>query len=307
MKNKIFENGLYIVLVILFILLSLVFVKEYVSNEKRKYEEHNDFTRGDIVMTLSYHKDQTLQYHAIRHVQLYTDEEKTSKGDLVYDFASYEFVPILNYLNRTSENNQLIDSFSGIMEFLLDFNSATIGVAEDVFIKQPSGKYYIYKNGTYTYETKKEVISKNAFKKMYQEYLETINFENVEENFINGLIENKDISTKYTYNEIKKNVLSNYDKFYAANEDVIISIISKDLERFVKFLYTDYLFIDRDNNDKRYLLKDVDTELLEVSFKFKEGDRIYYASSKYYTHNYVLDIYDVWEQLREKGYPMLYS
>ena len=142
---------------------------------------------------------------------------------------------------------------------------------------------------------------------MYKEYLETINYNDTEENFINKLLKNKDISSKYTYKEIEKSIQSNYNKFYKENEQVIISVISSDLDDFVKFLYTDYMFIDELNNDKRYLLKDVETDTLEVSFKYTKGDRIHNSASKYYTHNYVLDIYDIWNQLEEKGYPMLYS
>lgn len=307
MKKKTLNDKLYIVLVILFVLLSSVFIREYINKEKKEYDGYNDFSRADIVMTLSYNKDAVLQFHAIRYVQLFSDCKKTSKGDLVYDFATYDFIPILNYLNESNESEKLVTSFSGIMQFLVDYNSATIAAAEDMLVEQPNGRYFKYENKKYIYETKKEVISKKAFIKMYKEYLETINYNDTEENFINKLLKNKDISSKYTYKEIEKSIQSNYNKFYKENEQVIISVISSDLDDFVKFLYTDYMFIDELNNDKRYLLKDVETDTLEVSFKFTKGDRIHNSASKYYTHNYVLDIYDVWEQLREKGYPMLYS
>lgn len=307
MKKKIIDNVLYIILILLFVLLAMVFLKEYIDKEMKQYEGYGDFSRADIVMTLSYNKSSVIQYHAIRYVQSFTTGDKISKGDMVYDFASYDFIPILNYLNESSENKQLIDSFSGIMEFMLDYNSATIGIAEDVLVKQENGKYYTHKKDIYTYETKKEVISKKAFIKMYKEYLETTNYKDVEENFINQLLKNREISSKYTYSEIKKYIYTDYNKFYKENENLIITTISKDLEKFVDFLYTDYIFIDEDGNDKRYLLKDIDTEILEVSFKFTESDRIHNRASKYYTHLYILDIDDVWKQLKEKGYPILYT
>ena len=110
--------------------------------------------------------------------------------------------PILNYLNESNESENLVNPFSGIMQFLVDYNSATIGVAEDMLVEQPNGRYFKYENNKYIYEIKKEVSSKKAFIKMYIEYLETINYDNVEENFINQLLKNKDISSKYTYKEI---------------------------------------------------------------------------------------------------------
>lgn len=235
MKKKIINNILYIILTILFVLLAFFFLKEYIDNERKQYEAYSDFSRGDIVMTLSYNKASEIYYHAIRYVQQFTNEKKISKGDLVYDFASYDFIPILNYLNKKTENERLINSFSGIMNFLLDYNSATIGLAEDVLVEQENGKYYIYKNNIYIYETKKEVISKMAFQKIYKEYLEKNNCLSVEENLVKRLFANKEINSNYTYNEIEKNIISNYSNFYKNNEEIIVSAISDDLEKFVDF------------------------------------------------------------------------
>lgn len=307
MKKKFKNNISYIILIILFVLLLLFFIKEYIDNEKQQYTNFNDMTRGDIVMSLSYNKDNVVYYDYLRYVQMFTNDKKISKGDLIYDFATYEFVPILNYLNKKNENEELVNSFSEIMEFLVDFNSATIGFAEDIFVVQPDGKYYTYEDGIYTYNVSKEVVSKNAFIKMYNEYLETINCKSDEKNFINQLLKIDKINSKYTYSQLTEIISNDYNKFYKDNENEIIKVISNDLSMFAKFLYTDYIFIDRDNNDKRYLLKDVETDLLEVSFDFTEGDRIYERTSKYFTHNYILDINDVWEQLKEKGYPKLYT
>lgn len=307
MKKKFKNNISYIILIILFVLLLLFFIKEYIDNEKQQYTNFNDMTRGDIVMGLSYNKHHIIYYDYLRYVQMFTNDKKISKGDLIYDFATYEFVPILNYLNKKNENEELVNSFSEIMEFLEDFNSATIGFAEDIFVVQPDGKYYTYEDGIYTYNTSKEVVSKNAFIKMYNEYLETINCKSVEKNFINQLLKIDRINSKYTYSQLTEIISTDYNKFYEDNENEIIKVISNDLSMFAKFLYTDYIFIDRDNNDKRYLLKDVETDLLEISFNFTEGDRIYEQTSKYFTHNYILDINNVWEQLKEKGYPKLYT
>ena len=307
MKKKFKNNISYIILIILFVLLLLFFIKEYIDNEKQQYTNFNDMTRGDIVMSLSYNKDNVVYYDYLRYVQMFTNDKKISKGDLIYDFATYEFVPILNYLNKKNENEELVNSFSEIMEFLVDFNSATIGFAEDIFVVQPDGKYYTYEDGIYTYNVSKEVVSKNAFIKMYNEYLETINCKNVEKNFMNQLLKIDKINSKYTYSQLTEIISNDYNKFYKDNENEIIKVISNDLSMFAKFLYTDYIFIDRDNNDKRYLLKDVETDLLEISFNFTEGDRIYEWNSKYFTHNYILDINNVWEQLKDKGYPKLYT
>ena len=97
---------------------------------------------------------------------------------------------------------------------------------------------------------------------------------------MNQLLKIDKINSKYTYSQLTEIISNDYNKFYKDNENEIIKVISNDLSMFAKFLYTDYIFIDRDNNDKRYLLKDVETDLLEISFNFTEGDRIQECANK---------------------------
>lgn len=307
MKRRVIEKSTSIILITLFIIVSGYFVLEYIKIEHNEYKKYNDLTRADIVMSLSYNKDKVNQFYAIRQVQSMNSDDKLSKGDIVYDFSKYNLVPVLNYLEKKSEDVLLIESFERVMDFLADYNSATIFMAEKIFVEQKNGEFYILKNDIYTYKIEKDVISREGFNKIYYEYLEKLGEKDIIEHFIKILNENNILKSIYSYNDIRMNVKTNYKNFYINNENEIIKVISEDLNNFVDFLYTDYIFIDKENNDKRILLKPIPTEKMSLNFNFKKGDRIYLSSTKYFSHMFILDINDVWQQLAEKGYPKIYS
>lgn len=309
MKNKITNNLPKIILIFLFLPLLAYFVKDYIKNEIKQYELYNDFTRANIVMTLSFNKDHVLQFDAIRYVQLFNDDKKLSKGDLIYDFSNYSILPILDYQKKVSENEELILSFSDFLDFLADYNMATINDRENILVRQENGKYYNYDKKTeiYTYYIKKNIIDKNTFNKIYVEYLKTKKYNDIQSYFINEIYCNDIIKNKYTYRELKNIIINKYDEFYKKNEDIIVNIIAQDIKSFSEYLYNNYIFIDENNGGNIYLKQEISTSNLELSFKFKKGDRIYNSASKYYTNIYELDINDVWNQLSEKGYPKLYS
>lgn len=299
------NNWIKIILVIMIIIIIKFYLISYYNQEKKEYLLYNDYTRADMVMTLTYNKN--FQFYATRKVQSLNSDIKLTAGDLIYDFAQYEFLPILNYLNSPSENEKLKNSFTTFLTFLSDYYYATIGYSENILVRQSNGKYYTLKNGVYIYNTKMNVIGKKGLNSVYNEYLISNGHKNIEQNFLENLYSVNTIKKEYTYNEMKDMISNNYNEFYSRNEKEIIEVISSDLKRFNKYLYTHYIFIDADNNDAVILLKEINTEPLELTFKFKTYDRIYSSISKYYTHTYTLDINDVWEQLKEKGYPKIYS
>ena len=98
-----------------------------------------------------------------------------------------------------------------------------------------------------------------------------------------------------------------YKIFYYGNEKEILEVITEDLENFIKYIYTYYIYLDTSNNDNLVLLKEIATEPIELEFNLTVADRIYNSVSKYYKYSYKLDINDVWEQLEKKGYPKIYS
>ena len=295
-----------IVALIIIILICSFFIKNYVSNEVKQYKIYNDYTRGNQVMTLSFNKNLDVQYLNIRLVESTNSDKKISREDLIYDFSLYEIIPILNYLNDNNLNDSLISSFTQLTDFISNFNMATIGNRENIFITQPDGNYYVYQNNEYKYYVEKKVITKKAFNKMYNEYLSTINEMNVTTNFINKLLNYFEIKNNYSSKSLNNKIKNDYSKFYDSNNETIQNVIASDLANFVNYLNSTYLEIDNNGNIAPTLKLPIETENINLTFCFKKLDRIYVPSSKYYTFSYQLDIINVWNQLKNLNYPMLY-
>lgn len=296
----------FIGLIFIIVLLCIFFAKNYISNEINQYKLYNDYTRANQVMTLSFNKNFDIQFTNIRLIQSSNYDKKISRGDLIYDFAYYDMIPILNYLEEPSEDESLINSFSLFTEFLANFNMATIGNRENIFKKGDNGSYYIYKDNKYIYRVEKQIISKETFNKLYKQYLHTINQSTTLNNFINKIYKEKEINSKYSYKLLNNKVKNDYTKFYEENKEIIIRVISSDLKEFVNYLNT-FIEVDKLGNNTPVLKSKIDTETLKLEFSFIKLDRIYVPYSKYYLFSYQLDISSVWKQLKELGYPMIYS
>lgn len=302
LKNNLFKIALISVILIIF----LFYLSSYYKKEKNEYISYNDFTRADIVMTLTYNKN--FQFYTTRYVQSMNIDKKVSKGDLIYDFAQYKFIPILNYLNSSTENEDLIENFSKFLSFLSDYNFLTIGLRENILVRQSNGKYYTIEEDIYRYYVKMNVIGKEGLNTAYNEYLKNKGYKSVDENFIEKLYRLDVIKKEYSYNELIKEISENYDDFYNRNDDEILKVITLDLKEFNQYLYTYYIYLGEDQgNTTIKLLKEIRTEPIELTFDFKVYDRIYSSIDKHYSHTYILDINDVWEQLEKKGYPKIYS
>ena len=202
-KNNLFKIGLTLVILIIV----SFYILSYYNKEKNEYISYNDFTRADIVMTLTYNKD--FQFYTTRYVQSLNGDKKLSKGDLIYDFAQYEFIPILNYLDSPTEKTNLTETFSKFLSFLSDYNFLTIGFRENILVRQPNGEYYTYENGIYRYYVKMNVIGKKGLNSVYNEYLKSKGYSNVEENFIKKLYSLEIIRKEYNYNELIKEISKN--------------------------------------------------------------------------------------------------
>lgn len=295
-------------LIIIFGLFVIFFSQKYISNEIEQYKLYNDFTRGSQVMAMAYNKNFDIQYPLIRSIQASNISEKETKGSLIYDFANHDIIPILNYLNSESVNENLIDSFSDITNFFANYNVVMMPIRENVLVHLDGNNYYTYENGVYTYKIKKKVIKKEFFQKTYNQYLKSINENNLQENFIDNLYKSSDIKNSYTYDTLVSNVKNNYEQFYKRNEDIIVDIIASDLKNFNNYINEKVIYIPEDSFPSlRIDEKDIETEEIEIYYKFTELDRIYSPVSKYYTHSFQLDIDDVWKQIDDLGYPKLYN
>jgi len=300
------NNYIKLFFVIICIIIICFYTYNYIFEEKEQYIGYNDYYRADYVMTLTYNKN--FQFYTTRQIQALNSDKKISEGELIYDYSQYNLLPMLKYLNEISENKNLIDNFTNFLKFWSDYNYLTIGLSENIFVKQSNGKYYKKIDDIYRYYVELPVFSKKGLNKVYNEYLKMNGYTSVEDKFLKDLYKHPIISEEYTYSKYIEEVSFNYDSFYSRNKEEILDILAKDLENFNKFLYTNYIYFDENNyNTKLELLKTIDTETIQLTFDFKKYERIYSSIDKHYTHSYVLDINDVWEQLEKKGYPKIYS
>lgn len=307
------RNNFKILLIIIpmFLLILGYIVYNVYINEKEQYRFRNDFERASVAMLLSYNKEFDLFYPTLRKAQSKTIERKSSESELIYDFAQSDMIPILDFLLKENDSQELIDAFSQVGNLISDFFGVTIGLRENIFIRQSNGHYYTENNGVYTYHTHKNVITRKGFKNMYSEYLKSIKQASTSDNFANRLRQISKISKHYSLKEIKYLINHNYKEFYADYEEEIAKVIADDINDFYEFAAWEYFYIeDPERPGKRKLVdklkKPIDSEEIFINFHFTKFERYYSSISKYDNYDYLLDIEDLFKQIEALNYPKIY-
>ncbi len=295
---------------ILILILGYILYNAHI-NEKEQYRSRNDFARASVAMLLSNNKEFELFYPALRIAQSKTTEHKFSEAELIYDFAQGDMIPILDFLLKENNSEDLINVFSELGYLMSDFYFLTLGVRENIFIRQSNGYYYTENDGVYTYYTRKQVITRTGFKNMYSNYLKSIKQTSALDNFANRLKQISKISKHYSLKEIKYLINHNYKDFYADYEDEIVKVIAEDLNDFCEFASWEYFWIeDPDRPGKRKLAdklkKPIDSEEIFINFHFTKFERYYSPISKYDNYDYLLDIEDLFNQIEALNYPKIY-
>lgn len=298
------------------IIIFSLFVVRYIKDENTQYELYADYNRASIAMVLNFVKDFNSQYEEIRYQQRYVpDRTPISKETLIFDFASYKFVPILDYLYEPVENEELFSKFSKIIEFTGVYNSINFENSEDIFVRQKNNKYYIEKDNKYIYTVKKKVITKDEFNKLYFEY---IKYQDIESYFASKLITIPKINSQYNTVTLKEAIATNYKLLYTENKNDIINIIINDLDGFGKHLFSfvelpkDYIStstyteVNSDKN-KTKLNLEIKGEKISINYEFSKVQRLYNEPTKYSLWLYSLNLDNIWHQLESEGYPMLYQ
>lgn len=305
-KNTKKENKFLIfILIIIIFCLCLFFLIKYITKEIEEYKLYDDYTKANQVMLLSFNKNFDIFFTSIRAIQASNYDKKLSKGDIIFDFANYHMIPILDYMKKPTNNEILITNFSLFTDFLANYNMATIDNRENILIKQKNNTYYVYKNKKYKYSIKKEVISREALEELYNQYLESIKELNVSSNFINRLLKETKISKKYTYHTLLSKINKEYLEFYQEYEELVLDVIGKDIGDFVDYL-SYIVVVDPERKSPPVLTKKLQTKTLRLDFEFTRLDRIYVPYSKYYKYSYQLNLNSIWEQLKQQEFPMLY-
>lgn len=304
-KFNIKDKIIVIIFIILCLTIGCFFINNYLKEEISNYELYADYTMASKAMTLSFNKSFDLQYMTLRNEMSISKGKKYSKGELIYDFAQHHFIPILNYLKEVEENENLYDSFGLILQFIEDFNLANYKDREKIIVPQSEDLYYIKENNIYKYKIRIKYINLDEFNRLYNEYIQDVN---IDDYFINKLYQY--LKRDYTYNDLKKEVTNNYEKIYKEYKDIIIQILSKDLEKFDEYLLDNYLYIPLDEEGNRIgfpsIIKEINTSEKVIYYNFKRKGRIYNSVSKYYRYEYELNFEDIYNQLKEYNLPLLY-
>ena len=95
------SNIRYVVcLFILFLFISSIFLVNYVNKEIKMYKKYDNFVRVSDVLMMSFNKNFSIFTSTLRKHEAYTDIDKTTQGDIIYDFSKYDMIPILSFLYK---------------------------------------------------------------------------------------------------------------------------------------------------------------------------------------------------------------
>lgn len=302
-KNKIYLGILLGLILVLFSYLLIDFIKL----EIERYKSSDNSTRLNDVLLATFNKDIKIQRDVINEHQVYTNDKRIYMSDLIYDFAKFEYIPILNYLNDKSESENLINGFNNLGDFITDFHITQFKNREDIVEKNSDGTWFKKDDNKYTYIVKKTYIGKEEFNRIYLEYLNNLKYNSVEDYFIDNIY--KILKGNYNYDELRNKITNNYDNFYKENQDEIITIISEDITNFADYCKDNYIKKIYDKNGDyigRELIKDIDIKEMKIEYVFTRVGRVHESFDKYRVYSYQLDLNHLWEQLDEMNLPMFY-
>ena len=274
------------------------FFSSYIKEEMQNYKDYEIFSMASDTMLLTFNKNLDTQYSKIRYFQSMNNSKKMQYKDLIENFAQSDMIPSLSYLLYYEEQENIKESFSELCEFIENFNTALLENREKVFTHFDDGKErYTYDNSIFTFYVSKPVITKSSWKKLYNKYLLSIGYENIETYYAryNNFSEKQMQSLK-----------KDYKTFYKKHKTEIVNFIAKDLSNFIDYLKQNYLYTNRETFEAPKILNNIEIEVLELKYKFEKNDRIFNSASKYYKYNYTLDLELLWSELATKNFPILY-
>ncbi len=264
----------------------------YLNHEKEQMAIYSDYSQGASVLHLSFVKDFDSQFQMIRNHQQFLKEPPITRSELLFDFSSYNIIPSLKYYVKPVDHSELFKSFSKVLEILSTVALDGLESNEEIFSRRgKESVYYIIKEGKYVYPVKKKVLTKKGFQMLYNDYT---NGNSLENHFATLLLKNEFVYKNYTRQELMKTLKSHYESFYLLYHEIILDTLAKDLQGFADYL------------QKVENINELDTEVIELSYRFSKVQR-YYSGIQYYQWEYCLDLNYLWAQLKELGYPKLYQ
>lgn len=301
-KIKFLTRISFVLLIVCFLLFIGTISYGYFHKQFNQNYVNNEASRTWTILKLSFHKNLVIQLEAINEIQRNNHRDLETKESLLYDFAQFHFIPILDYLEAEENNKNLIQGFSNIMDFMANYNCLTNRSRESIFIKQKNNSYYSYNHGAYIFNIEKKVIDKSFFQQSYYEYLNLQNKNTVKDHFLSLLFQQKKIKEKYSFFEIEKEILENYDDFYIVNREIITSIIGEDLLNYSKYL-KNYL---EEAVSAPVLKKKITSVPLTLTYQLTEAENIFSLAIHNSNPSYYVDLDNIWKELKENGFPKIY-
>lgn len=301
------KNKIFIMFVVIIIIAIIIFVglSSKIKSDREREMFLNDFGMGTNVILLDFDKTFSTQYTAIRDNQIYLKMPAETQGSLIYDFSKYDILPLLNYLYAKSENPKLINGFSKVMDFFSYNRSEHINVSnQEIFVKQPNGKYFYRDGDKYVYHIKKTVITKKGYNELYKRFLNSVS--KTHESYFMDKLWDSDLmkgTYKNNYQNFRNDFMNHYDDMYKDLEEIIVPILGDSLKEFALFITSSYAIIEEGKLPIVNL--DVEEEEIELFYTYKYLQNIYNDISGI-SKKYKLDLEDVWRQTHALSYPKLY-
>lgn len=296
---------LSLIILIIIIIWQLVNYYTYTENQKYLYNEYN---RMSIVLSLTYYKDFDDFMNNILHQERYIKGERTTKEDLIADFSTYDYIPILNYIKGESDINQnVVESFSKIMDFIEFVNYYNYNPA-DTILKTNSKGFYSEGN---VITVRKKVISKDCFNKLFSEF---IGGKQLDKIILDELYKKDIINELYTFEELDLMFHNNYSVFYDKFSTDIQDVVADILGDFGDYLNSkcniEYKEKDKENPDdinyKYEIQLDMEYVDIEIPFEFSTVQSLYNDISEYSKELYSVNLQKIWANLSDENIPKIY-
>jgi len=311
-KNHIIILSTILSLVI--IVISAIVLKNYSNAEKKQIALYNDFNRAMIIYSISFFKSPEEYFQNIRHQQRYTIGNQVTRMSLIYNMKEYDFIDILNYLPENVEIPELNIGLDNFAQFLNHMNMFLNPEGpESCFERNDNGKKEVIKqNGRYIYKFTKEIVSKDTFKQLFSEYINSRRL-NSTSYFYDLLWRDSLIKAYYGnnrlgYNRMKNDIKNNYENFYFRFENIVSNIISNVFNEFTQYLL-DGLQISSGTRlvtKTNYSIK-LKTETLTLNFELFKVQPLYNDITRHSTVLYGLDLNSIKEQMKALELPFIFS
>jgi len=274
----------------------------------RQKQIYNDFVAVSNAKSLSVQKELDFYYLLmIENEKYYTEKTNLTKADLIFDYAGYGYVPVLNYLIAASDNPDLIADFQDYSEFIegsiywddtdgwngiIDLNGKEVILAGEIdkeTVEVQIRKFLITKESTQS--AFQDFLSENSLNSDKYFYLVLLS----DESFQNQISSDIQDELGYSSNQVTEEIMisfleSHYDVYFSNFEELFVSSIADILSEFTAYLYS--LELDQ-----------FEYECVVSSFIVRRNVKLENMPSRYYTYNWSVDVPDAVNKAKEQGIP----